>query len=114
MAKTATYWVVNASNIEKDLNGISSPHSFWCGECRYFRKDQLYWQCKVPRAGSSNCNHMNSGKTWKKWYTYFERGTFAGCDNVIVQQSGYTTGFSEVLNCFLTTSNADKVWDGLF
>ena len=110
--------VVNASNIEKDWNWISSfndkdveMHNISDKTCLLAIQGPNATKILQPLADMDIMN--------LKYYT-FTKGTFAGVENVLISATGYT-GAGGVEIYFPTGSggedvdgDADKIWDAIF
>lgn len=104
--------VVNASNIEKDWNWISSfntknveMHNISDKTCLLAIQGPN--ACKILQP-LCNVDIMNL-----KYYT-FVRGTLAGVDNVIISATGYTGSGGVEIYFRDENDNASKVWDAIF
>lgn len=102
--------VVNASNIEKDWQWISSHNSFGAEMLDISDKTTLL-AVQGPKAAAALQSLTDINLSEMVYYT-FERGTFAGCDNVIVSATGYTG--SGGFELYFDNEHADKVWDAIF
>lgn len=102
--------VVNASNIEKDWQWISSHNSFGAEMLDISDKTTLL-AVQGPKAAAALQSLTDINLSEMVYYT-FERGTFAGCDNVIVSATGYTG--SGGFELYFDNEDADKVWDAIF
>ncbi len=102
--------VVNASNIEKDWQWISSHNSFGAEMLDISDKTTLL-AVQGPKAAAILQSLTEINLSEMVYYT-FERGTFAGCDNVIVSATGYTG--SGGFELYFDNEHADKVWDSIF
>ncbi|GAA4448702.1 glycine cleavage system aminomethyltransferase GcvT [Rurimicrobium arvi] len=104
--------VVNASNIEKDWNWISS-----------FNTEGVEMQNISDRTGLLAVQGPNAVKymqeltdmdiTNLKYYT-FAKGRFAGIDNVIVSATGYTGAGGVEIYFEDKDDNAAKIWNEIF
>ncbi|MGC4057442.1 MAG: glycine cleavage system aminomethyltransferase GcvT [Chitinophagaceae bacterium] len=104
--------VVNASNIEKDWNWISS-----------FNTEGVEMQDISDRTGLLAIQGPNAVKymqeltdmdiTNLKYYT-FAKGRFAGIDNVIVSATGYTGAGGVEIYFEDKDDNAEKIWNEIF
>lgn len=102
--------VVNASNIEKDWNWISSHNSFDCVMENDSDNISLL-AIQGPKAVEALQSLTDINLAEMKYYT-FEKGTFAGVDNVIVSATGYTgAGGFEI---YFPNADAQKIWDAVF
>ena len=102
--------VVNASNIDKDWDWISSHNTF---KATMENKSDGISLLAVqgPKATESlqSLTDINLGEM--EYYT-FKIGTFAGIDNVIISATGYTgAGGFEI---YFPNDNANAIWDGVF
>ncbi len=110
--KSATeyFLVVNASNIEKDWNWISSFNDIGV-EMINISDEYSLLAIQGPKAAESMQSLTNLDLENMKYYT-FDEGNFAGVDNVIVSATGYTgSGGFEV---YIKNEDAGKVWDAVF
>ncbi len=99
--------VVNASNIEKDWNWISS-HNTMGAEMENKSDSYSLLAIQGPKAAEAMQSLTNTDLTNIKFYT-FEVGRFAGCQNVIISATGYTgSGGFEI---YVQNEDAAKVWD---
>jgi aminomethyltransferase len=102
--------VVNASNIEKDWNWISS-HNDLGVEMKNLSDDYSLLAIQGPKAveamqalTSVNLSEIN--------YYHFEVGDFAGIEHVIISATGYTGSGGFEIYC--KNSEAEQVWDRVF
>ena len=102
--------VVNASNIEKDWNWISS-HNDLGVEMKNLSDDYSLLAIQGPKAveamqalTSVNLSEIN--------YYHFEVGDFAGIEHVIISATGYTGSGGFEIYC--KNSEAEQVWDKVF
>jgi len=110
MGEDSYLLVVNASNIEKDWQWISSHNSFGAEMLDISEKTTLL-AVQGPRAAAA-LQSLTAVNLEEMVYYTFERGTFAGCDNVIVSATGYTG--SGGFELYFDNEHADKVWDAIF
>jgi aminomethyltransferase len=104
--------VVNASNIEKDWNWISSFNTNAVEMHNISEKTSLL-AIQGPNATKILQPLVNVDIMNLKYYT-FVRGVFAGVENVIISATGYTgAGGVEI---YFDDSNgaSDKIWDAIF
>lgn len=80
--------VVNASNIEKDWNWISSHNSFDC-EMRDLSDDYSLLAIQGPKAVEAMQSLTSIDLSAIKYY-HFEVADFAGIEHVIISATGYT------------------------
>jgi aminomethyltransferase len=104
--------VVNASNIEKDWNWISSFNTKSVEMHNISEKTSLL-AIQGPNATKILQPLVNLDIMNLKYYT-FVRGVFAGVENVIISATGYT-GAGGVEIYFEDSNGAsDKIWDAIF
>ncbi len=110
--KTATefFIVVNASNIEKDWNWISS-HNDLGVEMQNLSKDYSLLAVQGPKAAEVLQSLTEIDLKTMKYYT-FDEGTFAGIPNVIVSATGYTG--SGGFELYIKNEDVCAVWDKVF
>ena len=80
--------VVNASNIEKDWNWISS-HNDMGVEMENRSDDYSLLAIQGPKAAEAMQSLTETNLNDMVYYT-FEKGTFAGVENVFISATGYT------------------------
>lgn len=102
--------VVNASNIEKDWNWISKHNTFGVDMKDISdRTSLLAVQGPKATAALQSLTDMNLGDM--SYYT-FQKGRFAGVDNVLISTTGYTgAGGFEV---YFDLENSEKIWNAIF
>ena len=104
--------VVNASNIEKDWNWISSYNDKKV-EMHNISDKTCLLAIQGPNAtrilqGLTDMDIMNL-----KYYT-FAKGTFAGVENVLISATGYTGAGGVEIYFEDINGDADKIWDAIF
>jgi aminomethyltransferase len=102
--------VVNASNIDKDWDWISSYNTF---KATMENKSDSISLLAVqgPKTTESLQGLTDVNLAEMEYYT-FKIGTFAGIDNVIISATGYTgAGGFEI---YFPNENASVIWDGVF
>lgn len=99
--------VVNASNIEKDWNWLSSHND--TGAVMVDESDNYsLFAVQGPEAAKALQGLTDINLVEMVYYT-FDRGTFAGVDNVFVSATGYTgSGGFEI---YVKNEDALKVWN---
>lgn len=104
--------VVNASNIEKDWNWISSyntnnveMHNISSKTCLLAIQGPNATKILQPLTDQDILN--------LKYYT-FVKGKFAGVDNVLISATGYTGAGGVEIYFEDKDGNADKIWDEIF
>lgn len=102
--------VVNASNIEKDWNWISKHNTFGV-EMTDESDDYSLLAVQGPKAAEALQSLTEVNLPEMKYYT-FDKGTFAGCEDVIISATGYTgAGGFEI---YFKNKDANKIWDAVF
>lgn len=102
--------VVNASNMEKDWNWINSHNSFDCKLTDISEQTSLL-AVQGPKAVEALQGLTEMDLAGMKYYT-FDKGTFAGLDNVLISATGYTgAGGFEI---YVDNKDAAAVWDAVF
>jgi len=104
--------VVNASNIEKDWNWITS-HNTADVEMHNISDKTCLLAIQGPNATKileplTDIDILNI-----KYYT-FQKGKFAGVDNVLVSATGYTGAGGVEIYFEDKEGNADKIWNKIF
>lgn len=101
--------VVNASNMDKDWDWISS-HNTAGVEMKNISDDTSLMAVQGPKTAEALQALTEVDLGAMKYYT-FVRGTFAGFDNVIISATGYTgSGGFEI---YVANENAAAVWDAI-
>jgi aminomethyltransferase len=104
------YLVVNASNIEKDWNWISSNNSFGA-EMQNISDQMSLLAVQGPKAINTLQKLTDVNLSEIEYYS-FKIGTFAGVEGVIISNTGYTgAGGFEI---YFENAVADKMWDSIF
>ncbi len=102
--------VVNASNIEKDWNWISSHNSFDC-QLENQSDEISLLAVQGPKAAEALQSLTSIDLNGMTYYT-FEKGTFAGVEDVIVSATGYTgAGGFEI---YFKNADAEGIWNAVF
>lgn len=102
--------VVNASNIEKDWNWISS-HNTNGVEMRNLSDDYSLLAIQGPKAVEAMQSLTSVDLSSIKYY-HFEVGPFAGIEHVIISATGYTGSGGFEIYC--KNSEVKQVWDKVF
>jgi aminomethyltransferase len=102
--------VVNASNIDKDWNWISS-HNDLGVDMRNLSDDYSLLAIQGPKAVEAMQSLTNVDLAAIKYY-HFEVGPFAGIDNVIISATGYTGSGGFEIYC--KNSEVEQVWNKVF
>ena len=99
--------VVNAANIEKDLEWINKANSF---DCEVVDKSDSYALLALqgPKA-SEILSKLTDVKVDQIPYYYFANGTVCGKENVIISATGYTG--SGGFELYLDNEDAVQVWN---
>ncbi|MFM7668860.1 MAG: glycine cleavage system aminomethyltransferase GcvT [Bacteroidota bacterium] len=102
--------VVNASNIEKDWNWISS-HNDLGVEMNNLSDDYSLLAIQGPKAAEAMQALTSIDLSTMVYYT-FQFGTFAGVENVMISATGYTgSGGFEI---YVKNEDVSSVWDRVF
>jgi len=101
--------VVNASNIDKDWDWINSHNSFGAILENHSEQTSLL-AVQGPKALEAMQKLTDMSLVGREYYT-FDRGTFAGVENVIVSTTGYTgAGGCEI---YMPNEHAEKIWNAV-
>lgn len=104
------FLVVNASNIDKDWNWISS-HNDLGVEMQNLSDEYSLLAIQGPKAAEAMQSLTSIDLSNMVYYT-FQMGIFAGIENVMVSATGYTgSGGFEV---YVKNEDAEKLWDAVF
>jgi aminomethyltransferase len=102
--------VVNASNIEKDWNWISSLNDLGV-EMENLSDQYSLLAIQGPKAAEAMQSLTDIDLSNMTYYT-FQHGTFAGIENMMISATGYTgSGGFEI---YIKNEDAQKVWDAVF
>lgn len=102
--------VVNASNIEKDWDWITKFNTYGVDMKDISDKTSLL-AIQGPKAADALQSLTDIELASMEYYT-FQKGTFAGVDNVIVSATGYTgAGGFEI---YVANEDVKAVWDAIF
>jgi len=104
--------VVNASNIEKDWNWISS-HNTKGVEMHSISEKTALLAVQGPKATEYMQQLTDMDITNLKYYT-FTKGVFAGVENVLVSATGYTGAGGVEIYFEDINDNAEKIWEAIF
>lgn len=104
--------VVNASNIEKDWNWISS-HNTKGVEMHNISDKTALLAVQGPKATEYMQQLTDMDITNLKYYT-FTKGVFAGVENVLVSATGYTGAGGVEIYFEDINDNAEKIWEAIF
>jgi aminomethyltransferase len=102
--------VVNASNIEKDWNWISSHNSF-NAEMKNLSDDYSLLAIQGPKAVEA-MQSLTSIDLSQIAYYHFEVADFAGIEHVIISATGYTGSGGFEIYC--KNSEVNQIWDKVF
>ena len=102
--------VVNASNIDKDWNWIASYNSGGA-EMKNISDDICLFAVQGPKATAVLQTLTTTDLSAIKYY-HFAIGTFAGVDNVIMSNTGYTGAGG--MELYVPKAAAEKVWHAVF
>ena len=102
--------VVNASNIEKDWNWISSLNEMNV-DMSNVSDEYTLLAIQGPQAASSMQSLTEVNLSDMKYYT-FEYAEFAGIKDVMISATGYTgSGGFEI---YVKNEDAEELWDAVF
>lgn len=102
--------VVNASNIEKDWNWINKFNTYGV-EMKDISDQTSLLAIQGPKAAEALQSLTDIELASMEYYT-FQKGTFAGVDNVIVSATGYTgAGGFEI---YVANEDVKKIWHAIF
>ena len=104
------YLVVNASNIEKDWNWISS-HNNYGVEMQNISDQYSLLAVQGPNALKTIQKLTTADLSAMEYYS-FTMGTVAGIENVIISNTGYTGAGGFEL--YVKNEDAHKLWNALF
>lgn len=99
--------VVNASNIEKDWNWISSKNTMEA-EMKDLSEDYSLLAIQGPKAAAAMQSLTSVDLEAMKFYT-FEVADFAGIDHVIISATGYTGSGGFEIYC--KNEEVKQIWD---
>lgn len=102
--------VVNASNIEKDWNWISS-HNDLGVEMRNLSEDYSLLAIQGPKAVEAMQSLTTVDLSAIKYY-HFEVGPFAGIEHVIISATGYTGSGGFEIYC--KNTEVEQLWNKVF
>ncbi|MGB0403315.1 MAG: glycine cleavage system aminomethyltransferase GcvT [Salibacteraceae bacterium] len=110
ISETEYMLVVNASNIEKDWDWIASHNDM--GVTMENRSDAIsLLAVQGPKASQALQSLTELDLAGMEYYT-FDKGNFAGVEDVIVSATGYTgSGGFEI---YFSNDDADKIWEAVF
>ncbi|MFM8243773.1 MAG: glycine cleavage system aminomethyltransferase GcvT [Crocinitomicaceae bacterium] len=104
------FLVVNASNIEKDWNWISS-HNDLGVDMKNLSDDYSLLAIQGPKAAEAMQSLTNISLSELVYYT-FQYGKFAGIENVMISATGYTgSGGFEI---YVKNQDVELLWDRVF
>ncbi len=104
--------VVNGSNIEKDWNWVVS-HNSANADIHNISEKTCLLAIQGPKATKILQTLTNVDILNLKYYT-FEKGTFAGIDNVLISATGYTGAGGIEIYFEDSHGAADIIWDAIF
>jgi aminomethyltransferase len=104
--------VVNAGNISKDWEWVVK-HNTNNAELHNISDDTCLLAIQGPNATKILQPLTDIDILNLKYYT-FEKGKFAGVDNVLVSATGYTGSGGVEIYFENKNGNADKIWDAIF
>lgn len=104
------YLVVNASNIEKDWNWIASHNTFGV-QMENLSDNYSLFAVQGPNAIKVLQKLTDVDLSSMEYYS-FKTGTMAGCEHIIISNTGYTGAGGFELYVF--NEDARKLWDAVF
>lgn len=104
------YLVVNASNIEKDWNWIASHNTFGV-QMENLSDNYSLFAVQGPNAIKVLQKLTDVDLSSMEYYS-FKTGTMAGCEHIIISNTGYTGAGGFELYVF--NKDARKLWDAVF
>lgn len=104
--------VVNASNIEKDWNWLQQ-HNTMNAEMENISDKTALLAIQGPNATKILQPLTDVDILNLKYYT-FEKGTFAGVDDVLISATGYTGAGGIEIYFEDKNGNAEKIWNAIF
>ena len=102
--------VVNASNIEKDWNWISIQNTMGA-ELSNISENLSLIAVQGPKAVELLQNYTDLNLSAIKFY-HFQKGTFAGYNDIIISSTGYTG--SGGFELYVPNSYAVEIWDQIY
>lgn len=102
--------VVNASNIEKDWNWISK-HNTGGVEMKNISDQTSLLAVQGPKAAEALQSLTDIDLSSMEYYT-FQKGLFAGVENVLISATGYTGAGGFEL--YFDNKDAQHIWDEIF
>ncbi len=109
-SETEYYLVVNASNIQKDWDWISSHNTFGV-QMENMSDDLSLFAVQGPNASKILQKLTDVDLSSLEYYS-FTGGTMAGCEDVIISNTGYTGAGGFEL--YVWNKDARKLWDAIF
>ena len=103
--------VVNASNIEKDWNWISSYNKDFGAKMKDLSEDYSLLAIQGPKAVEAMQSLTSEDLSAIKFYT-FKINDFAGIENVIISATGYTGSGGFEIYC--KNDEVEQVWNKVF
>ncbi|MGO4919664.1 glycine cleavage system aminomethyltransferase GcvT [Maribacter spongiicola] len=103
--------VVNASNIEKDWNHISSYNDEFNADMKNISEGYSLLAIQGPKAVEAMQSLTSVNLADIKFY-HFEVADFAGIDNVIISATGYTGSGGFEIYC--KNDEVKQIWDKVF
>jgi len=102
--------VVNASNIDKDWDWISS-HNVFGAEMKNVSEDYSLLAIQGPKAVEAMQSLTSIDLASIKYY-HFEVADFAGIENVVISATGYTGSGGFEIYC--KNSEVESIWNAVF
>lgn len=110
LAENKYLLVVNASNIDKDWDWITSHNKFGA-EMRNLSDEYSLLAIQGPKAVEAMQSLTPVDLSAIKYY-HFEVGQFAGIENVIISATGYTGSGGFEIYC--KNNEVEQIWDKVF
>lgn len=102
--------VVNAGNIQKDWDWIVSHNTFGA-ELKDISEQTSLFAVQGPKATDALQSLTDIDLSVMSYYT-FQKGVFAGVENVLISATGYTgAGGFEI---YVDSQHSSQVWDAIF
>lgn len=104
--------VVNAGNIDKDWNWINE-HNTMGAELHNISDKTCLFAIQGPLA-TKILQPLTEIDVLNMKYYSFEKGNFAGVDNVLISATGYTGSGGVEIYFEDVNNNAEKIWEAIF
>ncbi|HHG83320.1 MAG TPA: glycine cleavage system aminomethyltransferase GcvT [Bacteroidetes bacterium] len=111
MAEDNYMLVVNAANIQKDWDWITETNKQFGAELVDISEQSSLLAVSGPKA-TEVLKKLTDMPIGDFAYYGFQKGTFAGLENILVATTGYTG--ERTYEIFFPNAHAHKIWDALF